>query len=110
MHNDSGFIFRETNKNRTRTNIISAAQYVLARTGVRRVSRRFDIFRSAARPRAAFEYFGLRQFIAALAYFGLRRVPAPLFDFITLSFRFGSAVRLNAVKQVPLWLSATQVA
>ncbi len=101
--------------------------------GVRRVSRRFDIFRSAARPRAA---LGVRQFIAALLYFGLRHVPVPLsnildcgnslplsfrttsrvafvyfrmrrvprtvFDFITLSHHFGSAVRLNAVKQVPL--------
>ncbi len=46
--------------------------------GVRRVSRRFEIFRSAARPRAAFEYFGLRQFIAALKYFGLRYALVPL--------------------------------
>ncbi len=80
---------------------------------MRRVSRRFDIFRSAARPRAALEYFGLRQFIAALishhlscrfCIFPIASSPPPVFDFITLSCRFGSAVRLNEVKQVPLWL------
>ncbi len=79
--------------------------------GVRRVSRRFEIFRIATRPRAALEYFGLRQFIAALisrhvscrsCTFPIAARPLAAFDFITLSCHFGSAVRLNAVKQVPL--------
>ncbi len=42
--------------------------------GVRRVSRRFEIFRIAVRPRT----FGVLQFIAALGYFGMRHIPVPL--------------------------------
>ncbi len=63
--------------------------------------------------RVAFKYFGLRQFIAALIshHFSCRFCisqiaprPPTAFDFITLSCHFGSTVRLNAVKQVPLLL------
>ncbi len=50
----------------SRTLINSIQEEYVCMFGLRRVSRRFDIFRSAARPRAA------------LIYFGLRYVPVPL--------------------------------
>ncbi len=93
---NEGFIDVKIFPGLSRTLINSIQEEYVCMFGVRRVSRRFEIFRSAARPRAALIYFGLRhvscrfkittrpvllecgESLAALEYFGLRRVPAPL--------------------------------
>ncbi len=81
--------------------------------GVRRVPAPLWNILDCDTSRVAFKYFGLRQFIAALishhvscrfCIFPIASSPPTAFDFITLSCYFRSAVRLNAVKQVPLWL------
>ena len=68
------------------------------------VPRSLLIIWSAARPRAALIHFGLRHVSCRFCIFPIASSPPIAFDFITLSCHFGSAVRLNAVKQVPLSL------